>query len=82
MNNTKYPTVAKDFDNSFRVLRGLPEDVWLYTRAPNLKLEEKRLEKGETPNPFIDQAGYKEYIDAREKLYKDQLAHDKAAAKM
>jgi metallo-beta-lactamase class B len=84
VNNAKYPTVAKDFENSFRVLRGLPEDVWLYTRAPNIKLEEKRqrLEKGEKPNPFIDQAGYKEYIDAREKLYKDQMAHDQAAAKM
>jgi metallo-beta-lactamase class B len=80
--NAKYPTVAEDFERSFRVLKSLPVDVFLYTRAPNIKLETKRqrLEKGEKPNPFIDPDGFKEYVAAREKLYRDQLAHDRAAA--
>ena len=40
----------------------------------------QRLEKGEKPNPFIDPAGYKEYVSSREKLYTDQLAHDRGLA--
>jgi metallo-beta-lactamase class B len=83
VNNAKYPNVSGDFVQSFKVLKSLPGDVFLYTRAATIKLEEKRqrLAKGEKPNPFIDPQGYKDYVAQREKMYLDQLAHDRAAAK-
>lgn len=81
-NNKKYPNVSEDFARSFRVLKSLPVDVFLYTRANTIQLEEKRkrLEQGEKPNPFIDPKGYQDYVAQREKMYLDQLANDRAAA--
>lgn len=82
LNNPKYPNIVEDYQRSFRRLRTLPCDVFLYPRATTIKLYEKqaRLKRGETPNPFIDPAGCRGYSDEYEGLFTDQLRQQRAAA--
>lgn len=81
LNNRKYPQIKEDFESAFRRLKSLPCDVFLYPRAPTIKLDEKqaRLNKGETPNPFIDPEGCRGYIAEYEKRFHDQLNQERAA---
>ena len=82
LHNRKYPNIVEDYQRSFRLLRTLPCDVFLYPRASTIKLHEKqaRLHRGETPNPFIDPEGCRGYIDEYEGLFNDQLRQQQAAA--
>jgi len=79
LHNAKYPNIAEDFAKSFTVLKSLPCEVFLYTRADTIRLEEKRklLEQGAKPNPFIDPKGCRDYIAEREKFYLDKLAQER-----
>jgi metallo-beta-lactamase class B len=81
LNNPKYPNIVEDFEHSYKVLRSLPCDVFLYARATTIKLDEKqkRLNQGEKPNPFVDPAGCRGYIDDNENEFLDQLAQQRAA---
>lgn len=81
--NAKYPNVAADFEQTFRTLRGLPCDIFLGSHAGfyNGLEKAKRLRKGATPNPFIDPAGYKAYVDGSEKAFRERLAAETKAAK-
>lgn len=78
LNNAKYPEIKEDFEGAFRRLKSLPCDVFLYPRAPTIKLDQKqaRLNKGETPNPFIDPEGCRAYIAEYEKRFHDQLTQE------
>jgi metallo-beta-lactamase class B len=78
LNNPKYPNIKADFEMSFRRLKSLPCDVFLYPRAPTIKLNQKqaRLNRGETPNPFVDPKGCRAYIDEYEKRFLDQLKQE------
>ena len=80
LNNPKYPNIVEDYQNSFRLLKTLPCDVFLYPRATTIKLHEKqnRLNQGEKPNPFVDPAGCRGYIDEYETLFSDLLAEQRA----
>lgn len=79
INNAKYPEIVDDFTKSFTVLRSLPCDVFLFTRAGFINLEGKRklLEQGATHNPFIDPQECREYIVEREKMVEDQMAKER-----
>ena len=81
LNNPKYPNIVEDYQNSFRLLKTLPCDVFLYPRATTIKLHEKqrRLNQGEKPNPFVDPAGCRGYIEEYETLFSDLLAEQRAA---
>jgi metallo-beta-lactamase class B len=78
-NNVKYPNVATDFEQTFRTLRGLPCDVFLGSHAGfyNGLEKAKRLRQGAEPNPFVDPAGYKAYLDHSEQAFRDRLAAEK-----
>jgi metallo-beta-lactamase class B len=78
-NNAKYPNVAADFEQTFRTLRGLPCDIFLASHAGfyNGLDKAERLRKGANPNPFIDPAGYKAYLDHSEKAFRERLAAEK-----
>ena len=80
LNNPKYPNIVEDYQNSFRLLKTLPCDVFLYPRATTIKLHEKqnRLNQEEKPNPFVDPAGCRGYIDEYETLFSDLLAEQRA----
>lgn len=81
VNNAKYPNIAEDYAYTFRLLRALSCDVFLGAHTGMYDGPEKyrRLKNGERPNPFIDPAGYRKYIDESEATYRAQLARERAA---
>lgn len=80
--NAKYPAIATDFEHTFAVLKALPCDLFLGAHGAYYGLIEKyaRLEKRTERNPFIDPAGYRAYVEDREKAFRDELARQKAVA--
>lgn len=82
VNNKDYPQIADDYVRSFKTLRALPCDVFLGAHGTFYGLADKyaRLGKG-GPNPFIDPAGYKAYLDRLEQAFHSRLEEQKKAAK-
>jgi metallo-beta-lactamase class B len=64
VNNEKYPGIVDDYRRTFQILKSLPCDVFLGPHAEFFSMKEKmaRMEKVAKPNPFIDPAGYREYV--------------------
>lgn len=79
VNNKDYPSIADDYVKSFKLLRTLPVDVFLGAHGSfyNLRTKYENLQKG-GPNPFIDAAGFKAYVDDKEKAFTTELAAQKA----
>ena len=77
--NTKYPRIAEDYAQSFAVLKRLPCDVFFAFHAEHFGLADKkrRLDEKMTPNPFIDSAGLRAYIEKNERAFLDQLAKER-----
>jgi len=74
--NELYPEIADDFASSFKYLRTLNCDVYLYPRAPSIELDkklQKRAESGSQGNPFVDPEGCRHYIDFYEERFLKQL---------
>lgn len=71
--NAQYPEAADDYRRTFATLRSLPVDVFLGAHGSIFDLAGKmqRRAKGETANPFVDPAGYKQYLDASEKRFEE-----------
>jgi len=69
VNNDKYPRIVDDYARTFQILKSLPCDVFVGPHAEFFSMKEKmeRLEKGAKSNPFIDPAGYREYLANGEK---------------
>jgi metallo-beta-lactamase class B len=84
VNNKVYPEIADDYVRGFKVLRGLPCDVFLASHGAFYRMKEKYAKLQENPkgpNPFIDPAGYQAHLDAQEKAFRAKLAEQKAAAR-
>ena len=83
LGNRIHPTVVSDFARTFRVLKGLNADVFLPSHPGQFGMEEKlkQLKAGKSPNPFVDPAGYKQFIEDGERVYLKQLEAERAAAK-
>lgn len=79
VNNAKYPHMADDFTRTFRVLHSLPCDVFLGAHGIYYGMREKyaRLKPG-AANPFIDPAGYRAYIDERQRAFEAKLQEQRA----
>lgn len=77
--NKDYPSIADDYARSFKVLRTLPVDVFLGAHGSFYGLQAKyaKLHKGGA-NPFIDPAGFKAYLDDKERAFNTELASQKA----
>ena len=75
-----YPGIADDFQKTFQTLRSLKCDVFLGAHGGYYGMLEKynRLQKAAQPNPFIDPAGYRAFIDSEEAHFTAQLAREKA----
>lgn len=74
-----YPGIRSDFEKSFVTLRGLPADIFLGSHGSFFDLVRKRRESRnakDPADPFIDRAGYLEYIDAMEKRFRNELAKE------
>jgi len=79
VNNKDYPSIADDYVRSFKLLRTLPVDVFLGAHGDFYGLQAKyaKLQEGGA-NPFIDPAGFKAYVDSKEKAFSAELAAQKA----
>ena len=81
VNNARYPGIADDYAQGFRVLKSLPCDVFLGAHGSYFGMESKyaRLNAGGA-NPYIDSAGYKSYVTEREQAFLSELEKQTAAA--
>lgn len=79
VNNAAYPDIAADFEKTFRVLKSLPVDYFLGAHGSYFDMEAKypKLAAG-GESPFIDPDGYKAYVAATEKAFRDKLAAQQA----
>jgi metallo-beta-lactamase class B len=67
--NPKYPEMLKDYRASMAKMRMLPCDIFLAAHAEQFDLARKVAElkaHPDGPNPFVDPAGYRAYIDEAE----------------
>lgn len=80
VNNAAYPGMAADYERTFRVLKGLPVDIFLGAHGSYFDLETKytQLKKSGTA-AFIDPEGYKKYVADREQAFGAELAKQTAA---
>jgi len=75
VNNEKYPTIAQDFEKGFRVLKSLPCDIFLGAHGAYFNMDAKypKFKAGDT-SVWVDPAGYKAYVENREKAFRAELA--------
>jgi metallo-beta-lactamase class B len=79
-NNPSYPTIAQDYELTFRTLKALPCDVFLGAHGGYFEMESKfaRLNAGGV-NPFVDPQGYSSYVTEREQAFQAELAKQSVA---
>ncbi|MGE5193924.1 MAG: subclass B3 metallo-beta-lactamase [Deltaproteobacteria bacterium] len=76
--NKDYPEIADDFAGTFKILKSLPCDVFLGAHGAYYGMEAKyERVKGAGKNPFIDPSGYKEYVELKEKAFRQTLEEQK-----
>jgi metallo-beta-lactamase class B len=82
VNNAAYPEIADDYARGFRVLKSLLCDVFLGAHGSYYGMEAKhaRLKSGGA-NPYIEPAGYKDYVLDREAAFLSELQKQTAAAR-
>ena len=70
-----YPSIGADWAKTMQALPAIPCDVFLATNATFFDMQKKHdaLMQGAKPNPFIDPAGYKAYVDRQEAAYQKLL---------
>ncbi len=75
VDNTAYPTIAQDYELTFRTLKSLPCDVFLGAHGSYFGMEAKfpRMKAGGV-NPFVDPEGYRSYVAEREQAFRTELA--------
>ena len=73
--NSRYPGIAEDFAHTFKTLKSLPCDIFLAEHGWDCALADKikRLEQDHNTNPFIDSAGFHQYLEGAETCYRDLL---------
>ncbi len=81
LHNPKYPRQADDYERTFKVLKSMPVDIFLTPHGSDYNLEKKyaQLQQNAVTNPFIDPAGYTEYVAKAELDFRAALARQKAA---
>ena len=73
--NKLYPQIASDYEKTFRVLKSLPCDIFLGAHGSYYGMDDKlkRFRAGDA-NAFVDPAGYRAYVDERERAFRAELA--------
>jgi metallo-beta-lactamase class B len=80
VNNAAYPQMARDYEQMFRVLNGLPCDVFLGAHGSYYGMEEKFARVNDAAaNPFVDSAGYRSYVAEREAAFRAEWEKQKAS---
>jgi metallo-beta-lactamase class B len=77
--NAAYPTIAQDYERTFRVLKALPCDIFLGAHGDYFELVDKyrKFANGST-SAFVDPQGYRAYVDNREQAFRSELAKQRA----
>ena len=73
INNPNYPDIAEDYRATFAKARAMPVDVFVASHGSFYDLPAKyemlqRRRQGD-PNPFVDHAGFLEYVDLKEQQF-------------
>ena len=80
VNNKNYPEIAEHFQQAIKKYKTFKPDVFLASHAwfydPAGKYA--RLQKGATPNPYIDPAGYQKWVANMEANWNKLMAEQKA----
>jgi len=73
--NAAYPTIAEDYERTFRVLKALQCDIFLGAHGDYFGLVDKyrKFVNGST-SAFVDPLGYKAYVQQREQAFQSELA--------
>lgn len=80
VNNAAYPTIAADFEHSFKVLKSLPCDIFLGAHGMYFNLDKKyALMLSGNKNAFVDPEGYKEFVAKKEQDFRKKLLEQKSA---
>jgi metallo-beta-lactamase class B len=76
--NKNYPTIASDYEKTFKVLKSLPVDLFLGAHGAyfGMKAKYETMKKGGA-NPFIDPAGYASYVGEREGAFRKEWERQK-----
>ena len=80
VNNPTNPGIADEYKQGFAVLRSLTPDIALGSHPAMYRMQDKHARLAETPNPYIDPAGYEAELDAVETLFLDVLAEQEREA--
>jgi metallo-beta-lactamase class B len=78
--NPGYPDIVADYERTFAALRRLPVDIFIGAHPSYYGGMEKAARARANPagpNPFVDPDGYRSYIDAAEKRFRERLAKEK-----
>jgi metallo-beta-lactamase class B len=80
VNNPNYPQIADDFIRTFQVLSSLHCDVFLGSHGNYYDMQAKyqRLRAVAAQNPFIDPAGYRAFVAAKEAAFRKELARQRS----
>ena len=76
--NKNYPTIAADYEKTFKVLKSLPIDLFLGAHGAyfGMKAKYEKMKAGGA-NPFIDPAGYAAYVAEREGAFRKEWERQK-----
>lgn len=76
--NKNYPTIATDYEKTFKVLKSLPVDLFLGAHGAyfGMKAKYEKMKAGGA-NPFIDPAGYAAYVNERESAFRKEWERQK-----
>ena len=87
VNNAAYPDIVSDYERTFSVLRSLPGDIFLGShgsffgldqKAAELKKNPERKFTQANPNPFVDPAGYRDYVARSQAAFEAELRRQRA----
>jgi metallo-beta-lactamase class B len=80
VDNAQYPTIAQDYERTFRVLKDLPCDLFLGAHGGYFDMEAKyaRMKAG-AKDVFVDPAGCVAFVRQKEQEFRSELAKQMAA---
>jgi metallo-beta-lactamase class B len=78
--NRDYPQIAADYEKTFGLLKSFPCDIFLGAHGSYYGMAAKyeRLQKNPKATPFIDQEGYRAYVQDRLQAFEEVVRKQKA----
>ncbi len=81
VHNPSYPGIREDYERTFATLGALRPEIFFgaHTGFFDMAGKRKRLDSGETPNPFIDSGGYDVWLVRMKDQFAKLVAEEQAA---